>query len=172
MFSRACVCPQDGDTPWSLVTGPFLVGGGRGVSSQVLGQGYPQPGPGQGYTPPERTCHGQDVARMVLLLNFHVGGLSCINWSMSENHDGTFYGNKKLSIQFKIERASCSIQTLLHNWRWLNFHFNNSSFSQIHKVDNVGIIADFILMYLHFSSLFAPNDISKCEIRNQGEHED
>ena len=48
----------------------------------------------------------------------------------------------------------------------------DSSFSQSHKVGNVGIIALCNLIQLQFSSLFAPTDASKYEIRNQGVYED
>ena len=45
-----------------------------------------------------------------------------------------------------------------------------SCFLQSHKVGNVGVIANFVFPY--FSPLFATNDVIKCEIRNQGIHDD
>ena len=38
----------------------------------------------------------------------------------------------------------------------------HSSFSQTHKIGNIGIIANFVYpMYLQFPSLFVPYDVSK-----------
>ena len=52
------------------------------------------------------------------------------------------------------------------------FLYSNWVFPQLHKVGNVRIIANFVLNSLQFSSLFAPTDINKLEIRNQGVCED
>ena len=42
-----------------------------------------------------------------------------------------------------------------------------SSFSQAHRVGNIGITANFVFIYLQFHSLFALYDVSRCEIRGQ-----
>ena len=49
----------------------------------------------------------------------------------------------------------------------------NWSFSQLHKVGDVGIIDKLCIpLCLQFSSLFAPTDVSKWENWNQGTHGD
>ena len=40
-------------------------------------------------------------------------------------------------------------------------------FSQIHKVGNAGINANFVFTYFQFPSLYASYGVSKCEIRHQ-----
>ena len=48
----------------------------------------------------------------------------------------------------------------------------HSRFSQIHKVGNVGICANFVLPWSLYLQFFEPIDVSKYEIGNQGEYED
>ena len=43
----------------------------------------------------------------------------------------------------------------------------HSIFSHTHKIGNISIIASFVSPYLQFPSLFAPHDVSKCEIKSQ-----
>ena len=40
-------------------------------------------------------------------------------------------------------------------------------FPRTHKIDNIGIIANFVFPYLHFPSLFAPYDVGSYDIRYQ-----
>ena len=51
---------------------------------------------------------------------------------------------------------------------------DNSSFSQTHKVGNVGIIANFVFIYICSFLLYLVilTGLSKCKIRNQGEYKD
>ena len=38
-------------------------------------------------------------------------------------------------------------------------------FSRTHKIGNISMFTNFLVTYLQFPSLFAPYDVSKCEIR-------
>ena len=40
--------------------------------------------------------------------------------------------------------------------------------SQTHKIGNIDINANFVFQYMHFSSLFAPCYVSKCELVDSG----
>ena len=48
----------------------------------------------------------------------------------------------------------------------------NSSFPQMHKIDIIAIIANFVLKFLQFPSLFTLCFVSKCETRCQWVQED
>ena len=63
----------------------------------------------------------------------------------------------------------CDLSGINH---WNQHQYMNSthhfSFSQTHKVGNVGIYCQLcVTIFVQFSSLFSPNDARKCEIRNQ-----